>query len=137
MNNLVKHVQSFFLEVNNVMIFSVIISLITTIIFMKKFYKGSSDREQLNNASDEDNKSSTDSEDESDEESNGIYARLKKAKFNKLRETLSEDQKQAEKEIEKQQLAAIFELLKRQQEELQLAGEVSEIDLKEQLSLYR
>lgn len=43
-------------------------------------------------------KSSSDSENESDEETAGIYSRLKAAKFNKLRATLSEDQIKAEKE---------------------------------------
>lgn len=39
--------------------------------------------------------------------------------------------------MEQQQLAAIFELLKKQQEELNLGAEVTETDIKEQLSLYR
>lgn len=43
-------------------------------------------------------KSSSDSEQESDEETAGIYSRLKAAKLKKLRATLSEDQIKAEKE---------------------------------------
>lgn len=47
---------------------------------------------------DDEYKSSSDSGSESDEETAGIYSRLKAAKFNKLRATLSEDQIKAEKE---------------------------------------
>uniref|UniRef100_A0A182MU72 Matrix-remodeling-associated protein 7 helical domain-containing protein n=1 Tax=Anopheles culicifacies TaxID=139723 RepID=A0A182MU72_9DIPT len=58
---------------------------------------------------------------------------LKSAKLKSLEKSLTEEQRQAEKEIERAQLAAIFELLKQQAD----SSNLNEEDLKEQLSLYR
>uniref|UniRef100_A0A182JFA2 Uncharacterized protein n=1 Tax=Anopheles atroparvus TaxID=41427 RepID=A0A182JFA2_ANOAO len=58
---------------------------------------------------------------------------LKSAKLKSIESTLTEEQRKAEKEIERAQLAAIFELLKKQTE----SSNLNEEDLKEQLSLYR
>uniref|UniRef100_A0A336LF82 CSON004541 protein n=1 Tax=Culicoides sonorensis TaxID=179676 RepID=A0A336LF82_CULSO len=136
MSDFISYVEQTFADVNNVMIFSVVLSIVTTIIFMRKCYK--SDSTKTTEESNPNDETSSDDENESDEETAGIYSRLKAAKLNKLRSSMTEDQLKAEKEIEQQQLAAIFELLKKQQEELKLAGEdVAEIDIKEQLSLYR
>ncbi|XP_041780838.1 uncharacterized protein LOC121598791 [Anopheles merus] len=58
---------------------------------------------------------------------------LKSAKLKSIEKSLTEEQRQAEKEIERAQLAAIFELLKKQAD----SSNINEDDLKEQLSLYR
>ncbi|XP_052872081.1 uncharacterized protein LOC128277635 [Anopheles cruzii] len=58
---------------------------------------------------------------------------LKSAKLKSIENSLTEEQRKAEKEIERAQLAAIFELLKQQTE----SSNLDEEDLKEQLSLYR
>uniref|UniRef100_A0A182QHK4 J domain-containing protein n=1 Tax=Anopheles farauti TaxID=69004 RepID=A0A182QHK4_9DIPT len=58
---------------------------------------------------------------------------LKSAKLKSIEKSLTEEQRQAEKEIERAQLAAIFELLKKQAD----SSNLNEDDLKEQLSLYR
>uniref|UniRef100_A0A182PVS3 J domain-containing protein n=1 Tax=Anopheles epiroticus TaxID=199890 RepID=A0A182PVS3_9DIPT len=58
---------------------------------------------------------------------------LKSAKLKSIEKSLTEEQRQAEKEIERAQLAAIFELLKKQTD----SSNLNEDDLKEQLSLYR
>uniref|UniRef100_A0A182RBC9 Matrix-remodeling-associated protein 7 helical domain-containing protein n=1 Tax=Anopheles funestus TaxID=62324 RepID=A0A182RBC9_ANOFN len=58
---------------------------------------------------------------------------LKSAKLKSIEKSLTEEQRQAEKEIERAQLAAIFELLKKQAD----SSNLKEEDLKEQLSLYR
>lgn len=47
MNNLLNYIEYLFVDISNVMIFSVVISLITTLIFMKKCYKGSSDHKKV------------------------------------------------------------------------------------------
>ncbi|XP_065089031.1 uncharacterized protein LOC135710393 [Ochlerotatus camptorhynchus] len=62
---------------------------------------------------------------------------LKSAKLKSLEKQLTDEQRQAEKEIEKAQLAAIFELLKKQSERFDSESNLNEDDLKEQLSLYR
>ncbi|XP_052891943.1 uncharacterized protein LOC128299860 [Anopheles moucheti] len=58
---------------------------------------------------------------------------LKSAKLKSIEKSLTNEQRQAEKEIERAQLAAIFELLKKQAD----CSNLNEEDLKEQLSLYR
>ncbi|XP_053659925.1 uncharacterized protein LOC128708969 [Anopheles marshallii] len=58
---------------------------------------------------------------------------LKSAKLKSIEKSLTDEQRQAEKEIERAQLAAIFELLKKQAD----CSNLNEEDLKEQLSLYR
>ncbi|XP_055629401.1 uncharacterized protein LOC129770528 [Toxorhynchites rutilus septentrionalis] len=62
---------------------------------------------------------------------------LKSAKLKSFEKTLTAEQIEAEKEIERKQLAAIFELLKKQNEEFSLEPSLDENGLKEQLSLYR
>ncbi|XP_050097207.1 uncharacterized protein LOC126578562 isoform X2 [Anopheles aquasalis] len=58
---------------------------------------------------------------------------LKSAKLKSIENSLTDEQRKAEKEIERAQLAAIFELLKQQAD----SSNLDEDDLKEQLSLYR
>ncbi|XP_058053208.1 uncharacterized protein LOC131216851 [Anopheles bellator] len=78
---------------------------------------------------------------DSEESADGMHERmhieslrqLKSAKLKSIEKSLTEEQRKAEKEIERAQLAAIFELLKQQTE----SSNLDEEDLKEQLSLYR
>ncbi|XP_058117366.1 uncharacterized protein LOC131287281 [Anopheles ziemanni] len=91
-----------------------------------------------NTSDDSDGDASNDSDDESsDERSRRLHieslGQLKSAKLKSIESKLTEEQRQAEKEIERAQLAAIFELLKKQTE----SSNLNEEDLKEQLSLYR
>uniref|UniRef100_A0A182JRE3 J domain-containing protein n=1 Tax=Anopheles christyi TaxID=43041 RepID=A0A182JRE3_9DIPT len=58
---------------------------------------------------------------------------LKSAKLKSIEKSLTEEQRKAEKEIEQTQLAAIYELLKKQAD----SSNLNEDDLKKQLSLYR
>ncbi|XP_055528278.1 uncharacterized protein LOC129720704 [Wyeomyia smithii] len=62
---------------------------------------------------------------------------LKTAKLKSLENTLTEEQKEVEKQIEKVQLAAIYDLLKKQNEEFCMNSNLNEDELQEQLSLYR
>ncbi|GAB0098064.1 uncharacterized protein DMENIID0001_137550 [Sergentomyia squamirostris] len=66
----------------------------------------------------------------------GLVGKLKYAKLRKMEEELSDEQRAKEDEIQKQQLAAIFELLKKQQEELNTET-ITKDDLNAQLRLYR
>uniref|UniRef100_A0A0K8TPV0 Matrix-remodeling-associated protein 7 helical domain-containing protein n=1 Tax=Tabanus bromius TaxID=304241 RepID=A0A0K8TPV0_TABBR len=66
----------------------------------------------------------------------GLVSQLKSAKLKKIEASLTEEQIEEERKIEKQQLEAIFELLKTQEAELK----TSKIDYEEfnqQLNLYR
>ncbi|XP_053688339.1 uncharacterized protein LOC128737673 [Sabethes cyaneus] len=62
---------------------------------------------------------------------------LKSAKLRSLEDSLTEEQKEVEKEIEKVQLAAIYSLLKKQNEEFCINSNLDEDELQEQLNLYR
>ncbi|KAL1401438.1 hypothetical protein pipiens_020035 [Culex pipiens pipiens] len=62
---------------------------------------------------------------------------IKTAKLKSLENTLTDEQRQEEREIERKQLAAIFELLKKQNDEFSLGSNLDEDDLHEQLNLYR
>ncbi|XP_035785261.1 uncharacterized protein LOC118463088 [Anopheles albimanus] len=82
--------------------------------------------------------SSSDSDDDSSEGSKErlhieTLGQLKSAKLKSIENSLTDEQRKAEKEIERAQLAAIFELLKQQAD----SSNLDEEDLKEQLSLYR
>uniref|UniRef100_A0A1B0CWD8 Matrix-remodeling-associated protein 7 helical domain-containing protein n=1 Tax=Lutzomyia longipalpis TaxID=7200 RepID=A0A1B0CWD8_LUTLO len=78
--------------------------------------------------------------DETEDESCGqelwLMGQLKSAKLREMEKRMSEEQKTKENEVQQQQLAAIFELLKKQQEELK-AEELTQEDFKDQLKLYR
>ncbi|BFF96657.1 matrix-remodeling-associated protein 7 [Drosophila madeirensis] len=56
---------------------------------------------------------------------------------NNLEKALTADQIMAERRIEREQLAAIFEMLRKQEAELNLKDRISEQDLDEQVRLYR
>uniref|UniRef100_A0A7G3AHJ3 Putative eukaryotic translation initiation factor 3 subunit c isoform x3 n=1 Tax=Lutzomyia longipalpis TaxID=7200 RepID=A0A7G3AHJ3_LUTLO len=75
-------------------------------------------------------------EDESCGQELGLMGQLKSAKLREMEKRMSEEQKTKENEVQQQQLAAIFELLKKQQEELK-AEELTQEDFKDQLKLYR
>uniref|UniRef100_A0A1W7R853 Protein with signal anchor n=1 Tax=Aedes albopictus TaxID=7160 RepID=A0A1W7R853_AEDAL len=89
------------------------------------------------------NQSSTggDGTDDSDSENENLriesLRQLKSAKLKSIERRLTDEQRQAEKEMEKAQLSAIFELLKQQSEKFDLCADLNEDDLKEQLTLYR
>ncbi|KAH8379647.1 hypothetical protein KR009_006328 [Drosophila setifemur] len=55
----------------------------------------------------------------------------------KLEKTLTPGQIEEERRIEREQLAAIFELLRKQEAELNLQDRISDQELKEQVRLYR
>ncbi|EDV90885.1 GH23320 [Drosophila grimshawi] len=55
----------------------------------------------------------------------------------KLAKNLSPSQIEEERRIEREQLTAIFDLLRRQEDELNLKERISETDLKQQVKLYR
>uniref|UniRef100_A0A2M4B017 Putative secreted protein n=2 Tax=Anopheles triannulatus TaxID=58253 RepID=A0A2M4B017_9DIPT len=87
---------------------------------------------------DDESVSSSDSDDDSSKGSKErLYietlGQLKSAKLKSIENSLTDEQRKAEKEIERAQLAAIFELLKQQAD----SSNLDEEDLKEQLSLYR
>ncbi|XP_034106442.1 matrix-remodeling-associated protein 7 [Drosophila albomicans] len=54
-----------------------------------------------------------------------------------LAENLSPSQIEEERRIEREQLAAIFELLRKQEDELNLKDRISDSELKQQVKLYR
>ncbi|XP_035896969.1 ABC transporter F family member 4 [Anopheles stephensi] len=88
--------------------------------------------------SSEDSKNVSEQEQESEDEATRqlhieSLGQLKSAKLKSIEKSLTDEQRQAEKEIERAQLAAIFELLKKQAD----SSNLNEDDLKEQLSLYR
>ncbi|XP_059622767.1 matrix-remodeling-associated protein 7 [Phlebotomus argentipes] len=66
----------------------------------------------------------------------GLMAQLKSAELRKMEQKLSLEQREKENEVQKQQLAAIFELLQKQQQELN-AESLTEDDFNAQLKLYR
>ncbi|EDW70779.1 matrix-remodeling-associated protein 7 [Drosophila novamexicana] len=55
----------------------------------------------------------------------------------KLEKNLSPSQIEEERRIEREQLAAIFELLRKQEDELNLKDRISDCELKQQVKLYR
>ncbi|XP_017109433.2 matrix-remodeling-associated protein 7 [Drosophila bipectinata] len=67
-----------------------------------------------------------------------MMGQLKAKQFQeKLVNTLTPIQIEEERRIEREQLAAIFELLRKQESELNLQDRISDKDLKEQVRLYR
>lgn len=65
-----------------------------------------------------------------------LMGRLRSARLKEIEEALTEDQKKSEKEMEQEQLKAIFDLLRKQESDLAM-NPMDEMDLKEQLSMYR
>lgn len=55
----------------------------------------------------------------------------------KMEKNLSPSQIEEERRIEREQLAAIFELLRKQEDELNLKDRISDTELKQQVKLYR
>lgn len=79
---------------------------------------------------------------ESDVELNSNYSHLMrqlKAKQyqQNMEKNLSPSQIEEEQRIEREQLAAIFELLRKQEDELNLKDRISDTELKQQVKLYR
>ncbi|KAH8257226.1 hypothetical protein KR038_005980 [Drosophila bunnanda] len=69
---------------------------------------------------------------------NHLMGQLKAKKFqHKMEKALTPDQIEEERRIEREQLAAIFELLRKQEAELNLQDRISDQDLKKQVRLYR
>lgn len=54
-----------------------------------------------------------------------------------MEKNLSPSQIEEERRIEREQLAAIFELLRKQEDELNLKDRISDTELKQQVKLYR
>ncbi|XP_050067753.1 uncharacterized protein LOC126556534 [Anopheles maculipalpis] len=96
------------------------------------------DSDQSDDSSEDSSNESEQKEQESEDEATRqlhieSLGQLKSAKLKSIEKSLTDEQRQAEKEIERAQLAAIFELLKKQAD----SSNLNEDDLKEQLSLYR
>ncbi|XP_065360437.1 ciliogenesis-associated TTC17-interacting protein [Calliphora vicina] len=66
----------------------------------------------------------------------GLVSKIKSKRVKELEAQLTRDQLEEEKRIEREQLAAIFELLKKQEAELNMK-EIDESELNAQLALYR
>ncbi|XP_053954696.1 matrix-remodeling-associated protein 7 [Anastrepha ludens] len=66
----------------------------------------------------------------------GLVGKIKSARLKELEAQLTHDQLEEERRIEREQLAAIFELLKKQEAELNMK-EIDERELVAQLNLYR
>ncbi|XP_073837316.1 uncharacterized protein [Musca autumnalis] len=84
---------------------------------------------------------STETNSEYDDDDDGIHTdglvgKLKSKRAKELEAKLTRDQLEEERRIEREQLAAIFELLKKQEAELNMK-EIDENELTAQLSLYR
>ncbi|KAH8295991.1 hypothetical protein KR054_000124 [Drosophila jambulina] len=79
-----------------------------------------------------------DDQDPAGQNYNHLMGQLKAKKFqHKMEKTLTPDQIEEERRIEREQLAAIFELLRKQEAELNLQDRISDQDLKKQVRLYR
>ncbi|XP_075164597.1 uncharacterized protein LOC142237131 [Haematobia irritans] len=80
----------------------------------------------------------TDYDDDDDEELpiDGLVGKLKSQRVKELEAKLTREQLEEERRVEREQLAAIFELLKKQEAELNMQ-EIGENELNAQLSLYR
>ncbi|XP_037934682.1 uncharacterized protein LOC119669027 isoform X2 [Teleopsis dalmanni] len=75
--------------------------------------------------------------DDDDVPMDGLVGKLKTARLKKeLAAQLTEDQLAEERRIEREQLAAIYELLKKQESELN-TKEINETELSAQMNLYR
>ncbi|EDV52718.1 matrix-remodeling-associated protein 7 [Drosophila erecta] len=69
---------------------------------------------------------------------NHLMGQLKAKRLqHKMEKTLTPSQIEEERRIEREQLAAIFELLRKQEVELNLQDRISDQDLKQQVRLYR
>ncbi|XP_004530607.1 matrix-remodeling-associated protein 7 [Ceratitis capitata] len=66
----------------------------------------------------------------------GLVGKMKSARLKELEAQLTHDQLEEERRIEREQLAAIFELLKKQEADLNVK-EIDERELVAQLNLYR
>ncbi|XP_055904704.1 matrix-remodeling-associated protein 7 [Eupeodes corollae] len=66
----------------------------------------------------------------------GLVSKLKSVRLKELESSLTEDQLEEEKRVEREQLSAIFELLKKQEAELNMK-EIDESELSAQMGLYR
>ncbi|XP_028898436.1 matrix-remodeling-associated protein 7 [Zeugodacus cucurbitae] len=66
----------------------------------------------------------------------GLVGKMKSARLKELEAQLTHDQLEEERKIEREQLAAIFELLKKQEVDLN-TKEIDERELVAQLNLYR
>uniref|UniRef100_W8AX74 Matrix-remodeling-associated protein 7 helical domain-containing protein n=2 Tax=Ceratitis capitata TaxID=7213 RepID=W8AX74_CERCA len=66
----------------------------------------------------------------------GLLGKMKSARLKELEAQLTHDQLEEERRIEREQLAAIFELLKKQEADLNVK-EIDERELVAQLNLYR
>ncbi|KAH8270570.1 hypothetical protein KR018_011807 [Drosophila ironensis] len=85
---------------------------------------------------------STDSDDgeyieEPEELGLGMEPQIADKNYNRMMGQLTPNQILEERRIERQQLAVIFELLRKQEAELNLQDRISEQDLKQQVRLYR
>ncbi|XP_068141946.1 matrix-remodeling-associated protein 7 [Drosophila tropicalis] len=75
---------------------------------------------------------------QSGQDYNHLMGKIKAKRLqHKLEKNLTPSQIEEERRIEREQLAAIFELLRKQEQELNLKDRISDHDLKEQVRLYR
>ncbi|XP_055589550.1 matrix-remodeling-associated protein 7 isoform X2 [Uranotaenia lowii] len=139
MNNL-ENLVIYFSNLSAFYIFSIAISVAVVILTV---YLGwitrSEDAAKNYDPMEDHSKVQNECEESSEDESLRIESmgQLKSARIRSLENTLTNEQREEEKKIECEQLAAIFELLKKQNEDFSLGSDINEQDLKEQLTLYR
>ncbi|XP_055700595.1 matrix-remodeling-associated protein 7 [Phlebotomus papatasi] len=132
-----EEINVYLLNVNSIFIVKITITFILTIVTIILWKRLRPPEESSKSKARE---NIEDSDEELEEETSGqelgLMGKIKSAKLREMEQKLSEEQKTQENEIQKQQLAAIFELLKKQQEELN-AEKITEDDFNAQLKLYR
>ncbi|XP_055855211.1 matrix-remodeling-associated protein 7 [Episyrphus balteatus] len=134
----------FFAGLSNVYILSTATVFLAVIIALYCANLTNYGDEKLLNATDKDskqteamNESKDVAESDSDIElSEGLVSKLKSARLKELESSLTDDQREEERRVEREQLSAIFELLKRQEAELNMK-EIDESELSAQMGLYR
>uniref|UniRef100_A0A1Q3G525 Protein with signal anchor n=1 Tax=Culex tarsalis TaxID=7177 RepID=A0A1Q3G525_CULTA len=147
--NYLENLLIYFSNLSTFYIFSVAISVAVVILtiyigMVTRFTIGTSgevaidSKHQKNNSEDSgDGDEGSDGSDDGDFRRIESVSQIKTAKLKSLENSLTDEQRQEEREIERKQLAAIFELLKKQNKEFRLGSNLDEEDLHEQLNLYR
>ncbi|XP_058460704.1 uncharacterized protein LOC131436175 isoform X1 [Malaya genurostris] len=120
-----------------VVVLTIYIGIVTRLTNGASVTEESTSQHRTENQSIQSNDSETDENSEDEDVKIESVRQLKSAKLKSLEKTLTDEQREAEKEIEKVQLAAIFDLLRKQNEEFSIDSALNEDELQEQLSLYR
>ncbi|XP_058460705.1 uncharacterized protein LOC131436175 isoform X2 [Malaya genurostris] len=144
--NYIENLMIFFSNLSTFYIFSIATSVAVVVLtiyigIVTRLTNGASVTEESTSQHRTESIQSNDSETDENSEDEDVkiesVRQLKSAKLKSLEKTLTDEQREAEKEIEKVQLAAIFDLLRKQNEEFSIDSALNEDELQEQLSLYR